>query len=360
MLTGTNRDFVVEKITAKLAVNGRAWFLTFLAPASSFLANLPTTLVSAGDIARTALQMALENNGQAYPGVLLQLLTELATDPSLEPNLRPMILEVRTAEQPVVAPAGNPLDDKILAHKLLFWNRRDLRRKLQRIMPAAGRSILVVNGGSGAGKSYTVEMLTHLKLVKGSFVLAAVRPPLEPVAKAEMTPEALAKEMVSAMGLKVGDGPLPSRDGSSLSQFCDALCVWMFDRVPSNLDIYWIVLDGFGMEGVDPWVRAFIARFATKITAGVYQGRIRLILLNYPIDELASVQDHLEEDVVGPPSDDELKEVVRSGLTDRQLDFDDEDVHDTLSEARARVTVQQAHAQYWRQLNRSLFALLYD
>jgi hypothetical protein len=115
--------------------------------------------------------------------------------------------------------------------------------------------------------------------------------------------------------------------------------------------VYWIVLDGFGMDGVDPWCRAFISRLASKMTGGVYKTRLRLILINYPADELTPVEDHLEKEDVQPPSDDDLKSLIACVLGTHGLQPKPQDLSNVLAEIKSRVNVSPTDRTYYKAMN---------
>lgn len=357
MLTQTDIDFVVEKLRAKIFNDARVWFQANVS-LQVYLDNLPYASTPAA-LAKEAINMALAEQGQKYPGTFEMILEGI--DPGLDANIARILKQVRAFMAVGTLASADPLAAEILAHKCLFWGRQLLRSKLQRILPLAGNSILVVNGKLGSGKSYTVEMLTHLNLTQGQFVLAAVRPPIEPDAKGDATPESLAPEIVSAMGLVPDEAALEKirRDGLTINQFSDRLCRWVLGHIPAQSQtVYWIVLDGFGLDGIDVWCRAFIARLASKIAVGVYRTRVRLILIDYPVDELASVQDYFEEEEIQDAQDSDYRGVVAFAFRLKNLSFNESDVDETVTRARSRVKVKPDAPTFQRELNRVLKGIL--
>jgi energy-coupling factor transporter ATP-binding protein EcfA2 len=357
VLTQTDIDFVIEKLKGKVFGNGRVWFEANV-QIQAYLDDLPFTADTA-TLAKAAIKMATANEGRKYPGALEAILEGI--DPQLDTNVARILVSVQAFTVPVAAPGVDHLAAEILAHKCLFWNRRLLRSKLQSIIPAAGNNVLVINGKTGSGKSYTVQMLTHLNLTQGQFVLAAVRPPLDAGAKSDAIPESLAPEIVTAMGLVPDEAKLSEirRNGLSMNQFADRICRWLLAHLATQSDtVYWIVLDGFGLEGVDEWCRAFISRLANKIAAGAYRTRLRLILIHYPVDELASIKDNVEEELIQDPEESDYRSVVASALKSHNLQFKDEDVDQTIKEARARVAVPPTDPKFQGAMNRVLKEIL--
>jgi hypothetical protein len=347
MLESTERDFVIDRLKDAIFTDMRGWFLANVNN-QAFRDQLPD-LATPVDLAKRAVDMSLEANATRYPGALIDILNGL--DPGLNNKTAEILSKVRLLLIPALVPIGqNPVAALILAHKLIFWGRSDLRLKLQNILPVAGRSILVINGESGVGKTYTSELLTHLMLTGGPMI-APVRPPLEAGSASDVSPENLAAEIVTAMGLIANEPALPKRVGVTIGQFSDSLCRWLLQHVPPNGAVYWIVLDGFGMDGVDPWCRAFISRLASKMTGGVYKTRLRLILINYPADELTPVEDHLEKEDVQPPSDDDLKSLIACVLGTHGLQPKPQDLSNVLAEIKSRVSVSPTDRTYYKAMN---------
>jgi hypothetical protein len=357
MIEQPDLDFVTEKLKSKIFVDGRAWFDANV-KIQAYLDDLPL-LSTTALLALKAIEMATANQGQKYPGSLEAILEGI--DPQLDATIARILKNVRAFQAPGTVPGVDPLTAEILAHKCLFWNRRLLRSKLQRIIPVAGSNILVINGKTGSGKSYTVQMLTHLNLTQGQFVLAAVRPPLDAGAKSEAIPESLAPEIVTAMGLVPDEVALDKirRDGMTMNQFSDRICRWLLGHLATQPDtVYWIVLDGFGLDGVDAWCRAFISRLANKIAVGAYRTRLRLVLIHYPIDELASILDYVEEELIQDPEDTDYLSVVAAALKLQRLDFEANDVEETVRQARCRVGVPSSDPKFQAELNRVLKGIL--
>src|ERR1700733_13501014 len=165
MIEQPDLDFVIEKLKVKIFANGRLWFQPNV-NIPAYLQALPF-LDDPASLAKEAVNMATANQGQKYAGALEAILEGL--DPQLDMMIARILKSVQAFRITGPLPGVDPLTAEILAHKCLFWNRRLLRSKLQRIMPVAGSNILVINGKTGSGKSYTVQMLTHLNLTQGQF-----------------------------------------------------------------------------------------------------------------------------------------------------------------------------------------------
>ena len=357
MLSEEDIRYLAAAVAARMGNQPQNWFAAWV-PNQAFLGNLnyqPTPV----DTAMSAVRMAAQGSGQRYPGALDGIFAGLA--PAADPKTEEIHQKVKRYQAVFTPAGGNTLDALLLAHGPTFWDRTELRDSVARLLPAAGRSLLVVNGDPGTGKSHTVQLLTHLELTGGTFVLASVRPPIMANTASEETPEHLAEEIVVAMLLKPDLDNLPKREGLTANKFCDRLCGWVLGHIVSgNANSYWIVLDGLGLAGVDGFCRTFITSLAYKVTASAWQGRIRLILLNYPAADLLAMEDHLEtEDIAfDPPGKDKIKEVAKAALTLHGQSFNDSDLDAIADDVLGRVAVRAGDISYCREVNRRVRQVL--
>ncbi len=238
-------DYVRNKLTQKLVTGGMgAWFVTWTTPA--FFGSVPQVIV-ATEMAERALTMAQELSAPAtflYPGALEGILNGL--DPGIDSKvqtLRGRVLALAAAPAVAAAPGVDPLDDVILNSGLLFWNRSRLREVGKAMLTVNGRSILVVNGDSGSGKSYTAEWLQHARFRRAGFVLGT------PVASddtsgvaTEATGDAameadlreMARQIVMGLDLRPRLSQLPSMAGNSLNRYANLLSEWVVRHLPAN------------------------------------------------------------------------------------------------------------------------------
>jgi hypothetical protein len=370
-------DYVRSRLAQKLVTGGMGtWFVTWTTPA--FFGNVPQVPVPT-DMAERALAMAQELAAPAtfrYPGALEGILNGL--DPVIDAKiqvLRARIVALAAAPAVPAVPGADPLDDPILQSGLIFWNRSSLRDVGRAMLAANGRSILVVNGVSGSGKSYTAEWLQHAKWQRADFVLgtpvlsedtSGVAADALGDAAIEADLKEMARQIVKALNLEPVLTQLPVLQGKSLNQYVDRLSDWILGHLPANGGVaqYWIVLDGYGKSGTSPACRTLVPALAKRaVRPGPNRDRVRLVLLDFPADELAAarVDQHLREERIPAIDVDHVKAAIRAGLRRAQLAFTDADVDGLLDTARQQVAARQIAGDdpgYPYALNRELRQLL--
>ena len=349
-------DYVRNKLTQKLVTGGMGtWFVTWTTPA--FFGSVPQVNV-ATDMAERALAMAQQLSAPAtfmYPGALEGILNGL--DPVIDAKvqlLRARVMALAAAAAAPAVPGADPLDDPILQSGLIFWNRKALHDAAKPMLKQGGRPILLVNGGSGSGKSYTAEWLQHAKWLRAGFVLGT--PVLseetssgstEPGSAAiEADLREMARQIVKALDLSPMMAQLPTMQGKSLNQFVDRLSEWVLDHLPANGAVaqYWIVLDGYGKADTSPACRALVPALAKRaVRPGPNRDRVRLVLLDFPAKDLAAVKvdSYLTEETIPAVCADHVKMAIRAGLQRANQEFTDDDVDGVLETAREQVADKQ-------------------
>jgi hypothetical protein len=351
-------DYVRNKLTQKLVTGGMGgWFVTWTTPA--FFGAVPQVLV-ASEMAERALMMAQELAAPAtfrYAGALEGILSGL--DPLLDTKVAAVRDRVAmltgSAAAPPADPAIDPLDDVILNGGLLFWNRSQLRDVGKAMLTVNGRSILVVNGDSGSGKSYTAEWLQHARFRHAGFVLgtpvvaddtSGVATDATGDAAIEADLREMVRQIVKGLDIEPRLGQLPSMAGKSLNQYVNLLSEWIVEHLPANgaATQYWIILDGYGRKDTSPACRALVPALARRVSRpGVLRERVRLVLLDYPTDDLAAarVDQYLREERILPLDVDHVKAAIRAGLTRARQTFTDADIDLLLETARERIAGKQ-------------------
>jgi hypothetical protein len=370
-------DYVRNKLTQKLVTGGMGAWLATWTPAA-FSGRVPNLLVPA-DLAERALAMSQELSAPAtflYPGALEGILDGLdpVTDAKIQ-ALRGKVLALAALTAAPPAPGVDPLDDVILNSGLLFWDRTKLREVGKAMLTVNGRSILVVNGDSGSGKSYTAEWLQHARFRHAGFVLgtpvasddtSGVATHATGDASMEADLREMARQIVQGLDLKPRIAQLPAMAGKSLNQYANLLSEWVVGHLPANgaAKQYWIVLDGYGKPETSPACRALVPALARRVSRpGVLRDRVRLVLLDYPTDELAAakVDQFLREERILPLDVDHVKAAIRAGLTRADMTFTDADVDQLLDTAKERVAdrqISETAATYLYALNGELRQLL--
>lgn len=351
ILEGTEREYVISKLTKLVQATGRTWFVANLQDDEtvdqSYLADLPYHPVPR-DLAVSAVNMSLADDGKKYRGSFAGIVKGI--DPSLDPKLGEILKKFDTYQAGPAVCAADPYVSHFLAHGLPFWDRAALRGKLKQIK--AGRSILLVNGPPKSGRSYTLQLLKHLELSGVPIKVAPVLPPIDSSNKTEMTPSLLAESILYAMELKPQTDKQPGEGGQTKNQYHTRLAQWVLDHVPDDQTAFWIVVDGVGLDGVDPGCRGFLTRLAWKIS-----GRqvMRLVLIDFPADDLDALSDVLEIDTAcSTPSDDDLRSAIKEALDNYHIAYRRDDLDHFLELIKAAVTIARGDPAYWRQLNQRM------
>ena len=346
-------DYVRSRLAQKLVTgNMGVWFVTWTTPA--FFGSVPQVPVPS-DMAERALAMAQELSAPAtfrYPGALEGILNGL--DPVIDVKiqaLRARVMALAAAHAVPAVPGADPLDDPILQSGLIFWNRKALHDAAKPMLKQGGRPILLVNGVSGSGKSYTAEWLQHAKWLRADFVLgtpvmsedtSGVAADALGDAAIEADLKEMARQIVKALNLEPTLTQLPVLQGKSLNQYVDRLSDWILGHLPSNGGVaqYRIVLDGYGKAGTSPACRTLVPALAKRaVRPGPNRDRVRLVLLDFPAKELAAVKvdSYITEETIPAVCVDHVRLAIRAGLQRANLEFTDDDVDGVLEAAREQV-----------------------
>lgn len=335
LLEDTERSIVENLLLQELKYKGddfKFWFQDRVTDAD-YVRDLGTRS-TAWDQIKHAVTLALEEEGRRYPDALLDILNDLATlHNGLVSNI---INNVRARLAIIAAPPtapGSYLTDFLLSNCFPFVNRGLLRSKLGRLLGPSGPSIFVVNGAPGSGKSYTLQLLQHCWERGRSFRLVPVHPPLLPEAGPETLPEYVAEEILFQMGLQPDTQTMPQWAPSvSLSQYGRRMATWMLGHIKADdTNVYWIVLDGYGCKELNERTQSFLSSLAEKITVGSYSKRVKLILLNYPPEKLAAVEDYYDEEIIKIITVGDLKAYLRWWYTSKQETYNEDDLTQTIN-----------------------------
>lgn len=334
LLEDTERDIVEDLIYAELKHKGddfKFWFRDRVTD-EAYRRDLGTRN-TAWDQIKHGITLALEEDGRRYPNALLQILTDIAT---LHAAVQTIIANVRARLALITAPPnapGNYLTDFLLYNSFPFVNRGLLRSKLGRLLGSSGPSLFIVNGVQGSGKSYTLHLLEHCWERGRRFRLVPVHPPLLPEAGPETLPQYLAEEIIVQMGFQPDTQNMPQWAPSvSLGQYGRRMATWMLGHIKADdANVYWIVLDGYGCEELNERTQSFLSSLTEKITVGMYRQKVKLILLNYPPEKLAAVEDYYDEEIIKIITVGDLKAYLRWWYTSKQKTYDDNDLTQTIN-----------------------------
>ena len=191
----------------------------------------------------------------------------------------------------------SPIRSHLLSAGRPFLDREVLRRSVRDMMGPAGRRMLVVNGPPASGKSYTLLFIEHVARQTGAFQVAPVILDRADVPAYKLID--LARDLAMVMGLP-GE-PIPRQLGDTTQLYVRKFVQWLLGQAISIGSNWWVILDGFSSEHLNPDIRLLIHTLAKAIQR--QSGPLWLILLDF--DE--SLPDDVSTDVyweqLTPPTD---------------------------------------------------------
>ena len=264
-----------------------------------------------GALVRQAVQLCITNgwNGQPPPW-LVRLITHFGLH-ILDPRITPILERVKNPP-PVALPAFDPRDLRLLNNRTPFVNRDSLRSRLKDLeAPAAkARPILVVNGPTKIGKSYSVNYIEHYRNVRPDIVTH--RFTFDADVGLELKPEILAMELVSSMGRSLTTLPPPFTNGDL---YVRQLATWVLNEAATmQPKKNWFVLDNFHGDKVRPDTQKFLIALSDRITTGVFPDHCRLILINFDRAHFTVDPGNVDEERIQPCSAAEINRGIEEIL----------------------------------------------
>jgi hypothetical protein len=160
------------------------------------------------------------------------------------------------------------------AHGGSFIGRRALRAHLRALTEEGGARVLVVDGPRGSGKSFTLQLITHLSVQLQTFSVAAIN--LEGEALDAIAPGDVAHSIALQMGADASAMPPPDEAASRWSL---DLRDWLLGEARRHGTAWWFVFDGFGPEDVPFETRDFIRHLV--VAAHQATTTLRIVLLGW-------------------------------------------------------------------------------
>jgi hypothetical protein len=300
VLSKGERAQIEQELATALAAQSNPQSLLrviFLGQADSILLQLPSGVLPR-EIAFTAIQTCLESRWTFDPS-LLQMLLEYLIDVRGVGAFDEILTRVRQR----IDPNQSIYNAAWLVGRRPFFDRRDFRSRVQRMIEQNGWAILCVSAvAESFGRTYSRYFLQHLEDSSPSAVHV-----LYVGLSVGTGPSYQVLDLLEAVDSQLGaEDPIPARTGSS---YPVSAALWMLKQIIKRPGCWLVVLDGFGQKELNPEVRATIEELAVRVPTGQYRLRIRLVLLDYP-QELPNVSpaDMLVEDL--PLSD----SIVRADL----------------------------------------------
>ncbi|OUM04084.1 hypothetical protein A8M77_03480 [Variovorax sp. JS1663] len=196
-----------------------------------------------------------------------------------------------------------PFETCFLQGRAPFFDRQPLRNKVQALSGGTCR-VLVINGASRTGKSYSVRFLSFLAMEQAAFGpnfrLATVD--LRDMRSSQIDVPFLVGNIMAQIDPSTPVEPHAAAGQASHQghQQAARLAALADSHTPQGRRTFCIVLDHFDASLLPDDVRSFINHLAMR--AAQSRG-LRLVLVGYPGQELPfESQDVVEEEKLGPPT----------------------------------------------------------
>lgn len=187
-------------------------------------------------------------------------------------------------------------------HGAPMTDREDLRVALKRLEMDDSARVLVVEGGSVSGKSYTLSLISYAAH-RRRFALAAVN--LEKLARRETVPikaPVVGRSIALQLGLIGMPEPSEEQESRWVTDFTD----WLPGALSSDPRPRWVVLDGFSRVPVSQGTEALIEELSDRTYVNLTS--LRLVLLAY------AKRDYLQCTVQGAIDYEYIKPIPRREL----------------------------------------------
>jgi len=271
MLSEADKDYVIEVLTGRLTLEEK--------PRATLAAHfIGTTFAEdlaqgkARELAMDAVRLCIIDGWNHTPTWMEQLLNVYALTIA---DARIAAIWERSRQQP--PPAADPLNQTVLNNSIPFVNRKILRAHLKRLAsPGANlQPILVLNGESCCGKSYSTNYIRHFSNIRS---ITTYSLSLDRELGLSMGPREVAKDMVYAMVRTFDNMPAPE---TNLNLYVRQLANWVLNEAAQVPAQHWFVLDNFRGEFLLPETRNFLTALSDRITTGIFAQRCRLILIGF-------------------------------------------------------------------------------
>jgi hypothetical protein len=305
MLSDADKDYVVDLLIQLVAPVERPRE-TLTAP--FFNTTFPQDLRQGNprELVIDAVRLCLIDAWNHTPPWLV-LLLDIFRLPLLDEKVAEIVERVRHKPPP----APDPLDSTILNNGIPFVDRAPLRLHLRRLATPAATTqpILVVNGSSKSGKSYSTNYIEHFSYAQP--LIIPYRLAFEAEFGMEIGPEQVARDLVSMMGRPLDSMPQPD---TNQKLYTRQLALWVLNEAAQTPAQHWFILDNFRGEKLRADTRDLLVALSDRITTGVFPQRCRLILIGFDRALLTVDPGKVEEEMIAPFKAGDIEAAVREIL----------------------------------------------
>lgn len=175
------------------------------------------------------------------------------------------------------SPDGHHLRTCLLLRSTPIVNRHALRRYVDELARSGGARILVVDGPTKSGRSFSRWYVHHVCEIEGGRFY-----PIELKRYIGRQPIDLVRRMASFFGWRIED--IPAQHAQA-AQWTEELGEWVAGRFAEQQELVWIVMDDCSVAGLEAPMREFVVYLAEKAT---FVKQMRVVLLAYT-DGLGSI-----------------------------------------------------------------------
>lgn len=243
-------------------------------------------------------------------GLLLELLRRACE--TLAHNALLMAIRDKLFER-VGSPDGHHLRTCLLLRSTPIVNRHKLRHYVDELAQSGGARILVVNGESKSGRSFSGWYIHHVCEINGGRVY-----PIELKRYIGRQPIDLVRRMATFFGWRIED--IPAQHAQA-TQWTEELGEWVAGRLAGQQELVWIVMDDCSVAGLEPPMRELVVYLAEK---AIYVKQMRVVLLAYS-ESLANINKMImRRDDISMPTQLDVRAFLADYLCLKRISIDDD------------------------------------
>lgn len=192
-----------------------------------------------------------------------------------------------------------------------FVDRDNVRHKLRELLGPGNRQVLLVNGETGFGKSYSAKMIAEEAAQRTNFRVAYLT--VEPSSASIWGVNDVATEIVRP--LPGVPNRLPTHVANS-DRLAGLLADWTAEEIRRSGDTLWVMLDGFGHQDIPRETSNYIDELLALAPTDRRMDRVRVILFDFDASRLASLTDDYISVALHLPRDAEVKKYFETKFPD--------------------------------------------
>jgi len=278
MLTQLEKDLVLQRLDAVVGgtVSPRGELIAAMPP--RLRSMLPEGLTGKSLFMRAVDICCAAQRVDQPPAICAFLEFILPMEPPIE------LIVARVKIEPPGATEQDIFEMTLLDSKLPFLGRPTLRGHLKAMARGQGRSVLVVNGQTDSGKTYTTELVDHARRLLPGILSCHIE--IFEGQGASIGPGELARDVMTQLGFDAGALPPPNE--TNRIRWSQELANALIHAANQSGLRCWIVLDGFNQNELRPDTKQLIVNLAHGVASGAAQGHHRLILADFLVANLSA------------------------------------------------------------------------